>query len=979
MLLPVSLRCTARRWACALSLVASLGLVCPRSAWTQPATAEAPGGELAEAARLDEQGVQLREAGRYKEAQPLAEQALATREKALGPEHPEVAKSLNNLALLYTERGEYAEAEPLFRRALAIREKAFGPEHPEMAKSLNNLALLYSERGEYAEAEPLFRRALAIREKAFGPEHPEVAKNLNNLALLYSERGEYAEAEPLHKRALAIEEKAFGPEHQKMAVGLGNLALLYYRWGEYAEAEPLFKRTLAILEKAFGPEHPRVAVSLNNLANLYDRQGENAEAERLHKRTLAIWEKAFGPEHPRVAVSLSNLALLHQERGEYTEAEPLFKRALAIKEKTLGLEHPDTVNSFVYLANLYRERGEYTEAEPLYKRALALWEKAFGTQHPKMATGLYNLALLRLRQDRPDDARQALRQALDIQEHNLALNLPAAAQQRNHAYLASLKDTADLALWLHLHRLRDDPEAARLAFSTALGRKGRVLEEATLALARLRRRLPPERQQPLQRLAAARTQLATLVLQNSVTLPPEQYRTRVSELRTQVRQLEDNLADAGAGLRALTRPLTLQAVQQALPKDAALVEFVLYRPFEPKAAGPAQRFGPPRYAAYLLPAVGPPRGVDLGEAKQIDALIRYWRSWLLDPTSPGTGRADKLARQLHQKLLAPLQGNPGVKHLFLAPDGQLNTMPFAALVAQDGRSLLQRYALTYLVSGRELPRLEQAAPAPRSGPLVLGGPDFARAAAGPPLASRPAAERRATGESTGAAAARWGENLRSAALTGFTVRPLPGAEREARAVARLLGIPSTRLLTGALATENALKAARSPALLHLATHGFFLQERDTRGEAEAQEPLLRSGVALAGFNARSSGSEDGVLTALEAQGLDLEGTELAVLSACESGVGLVLGGEGVQGLRRALALAGTRSQVLTLWQVEDRTTAKLMERFYRGLVAGLGRSEALRQAQLAVAAQQGRAHPYWWGSFTASGDWRSVRLSKLGG
>jgi CHAT domain-containing protein len=182
------------------------------------------------------------------------------------------------------------------------------------------------------------------------------------------------------------------------------------------------------------------------------------------------------------------------------------------------------------------------------------------------------------------------------------------------------------------------------------------------------------------------------------------------------------------------------------------------------------------------------------------------------------------------------------------------------------------------------------------------------------------------------------------------------------------------LLTGSLATENALKAARSPALLHLATHGFFLEDphRLQKGTG-LQEPLLRSGIALAGFNARASGSEDGVLTALEAQSLDLEGTELAVLSACQSGAGLIVGGEGVQGLRRALALAGARSQVLTLWPVEDRTTAALMERFYRGLASGLGRSEALRQAQLAVSAQPGRSHPYWWASFAASGDWRPVQ------
>ncbi|UFP94835.1 tetratricopeptide repeat protein [Gloeobacter morelensis] len=940
MLLSVALRCTARRWACALSLVASLALGCPLSAWAQPAAAQAPGGELAEAGRLDEQSVKLREAGRYVEAQPLAEQALAIREKALGPEHPDVAKSLNNLAVLYWNRGDFIGAEPLHKRALTIREKALGPEHPDVAKSLNNLAVLYIDQGDFAGAEPLLKRSLAIRAKALGPEHPDVAKSLNNLANLYADRGDYAGAESLYRRALAIWEKSLGPEHPEVGKSLNNLAVVYTERGDFAGAEPLLKRTLATREKALGLQHPEVARSLVNLANLYWAQGDYARTEPLFQRALPIWEKSLGPEHPYVIRGLANLA------------------------------------------DLYSDRGDFAAAEPLFQRALALFEKILGFQHPEMATGYYQLTRLRLRQDQPDDARRTLQRALAIQEHNLSLNLPVASQQRNLAYLASFKNTADLALWLHLHRLQADPEAARLALSAALSRKGRVLEEATLALLRLRRRLPFESQQPLQRLAEARAQLAALVFQESSTSPPEQYQVQVGALRTRVRQLEDDLAESGAALRALTRPLTLQAVQQVLPKEAVLVEFVLYRPLNPRAATPAQAFGSPRYAAYVLPPSGPPRGVDLGEAKQIDALIRFWRSWLLDPTAPIDGRVHKLARLLHQKLLAPLGDLQDNKHLLIAPDGQLNTLPFAALVGEDGRALLQKHTFTYLVSGRELLRLAQAAPPPQSPALVLGGPDFARAATDPLPAARPTPVGHPANASTGSAAAktRWAQNLRSSDLMGFSLPPLPGAAQEARTIARLLGIPATQLLTGARATENALKAARSPALLHLATHGFFLQDQDTAPVGVgAQEALLRSGVALAGFNARSSGSEDGMLTALEAQGLDLEGTELAVLSACQSGAGAVVGGEGVQGLRRALALAGTRSQVLTLWQVEDRTTAELMERFYRGLVAGLGRSEALRQAQLAVAAQPGRAHPYWWGSFAASGDWRSVRLSKLGG
>ena len=201
------------------------------------------------------------------------------------------AAALNQQVTQLYNQGRYSEAIPLAQRALAIREKAPGPDHPDVAAALNNLAELYRVQGRYAEAEPLSKRALTITEKAFGPDHPDVALSLNNLALLYASQGRYADAEPLYKRSLTISERIRGPNHPDVATPLNNLAHLYSVQGRYAEAEPLYKRALAIREKAFGPDHPDVALSLNNLAELYRAQGHDAEAEQLYKRSLTIWEK----------------------------------------------------------------------------------------------------------------------------------------------------------------------------------------------------------------------------------------------------------------------------------------------------------------------------------------------------------------------------------------------------------------------------------------------------------------------------------------------------------------------------------------------------------------------------------------------------------------------------------------------------------------------------------------------------------------
>jgi tetratricopeptide (TPR) repeat protein len=332
------------------------------------------------------------EMGRYLEAQSFYEKALAIREKTLGPDHADVALSLNNLAALYHDEGQYAKAEPLLQRSLKILEKALGPDHPDVAVRLNNLATLYYTQGQYAKAEPLYQRALKIGEKTLGPDDRHVAVRLNNLAKLYSAQGQYAKAEPLYRHALKIFEKTLGPDHPEVATSLGNLAGLYYSQGQYDKATPLYQRSLKIREKTLGPDHPDVAASLNNLATVYYTQGEYAKAEPLYQRSLRILEKAVGPHHPHVAATLNNLAELYQDQGQYAKAEPLYQRSLKIWEKALGPDHPDVAASLNNLASLYCNQKQYAKAEPLYQRALEIWEKALGPDHPDVANALEGYA-----------------------------------------------------------------------------------------------------------------------------------------------------------------------------------------------------------------------------------------------------------------------------------------------------------------------------------------------------------------------------------------------------------------------------------------------------------------------------------------------------------------------------------------------------------------------------------------------------------
>lgn len=894
-------------------------------------------------------------------AEPFLREALTIREEAQGPEHPETANAVNNLAFIYDAIRAHAKATPLHRRALAIKEKTQGPEHPETATALNNLAENYRFRGDYSLAGPLHRRALAIREKTLGVEHPETADSLNNLALLYYQMGDYAQAEPLYRRALEVNEKVRGAQHPATANSLNNLALLYYEKGDNAQAEPLYRRALEINEKTRGAEHPATANSLHNLASLYNTKGDYAQAEELHRRALVIREKRAGLEHPDTAESLSSLALVYFHKGDYAQAEQLCCRALAIREKTLGPEHPHTAILLNNLALIYYHKGDNAQAEPLFRRALAAGEKMLGAEHPFIAVSLNNLSRLKAAMGDIPDAVALRSHAQANEERNIAINIATGSERQKLAYLEMLSTSSYQSVDLHVRFAPDNPTARDLALSTVLQHKGRVLDVMSDTVASLRRRARPEDHELFDRWTDTRARLARLVFGSPATASPTEYRDTIKQVEESVEKLEAEIGARYGEFRARSQPVTLAAVQSAIPADAALVEFFAYRPSEPKIAEREKQLGPPRYVAYVLQRQGEAKWVELGEARPIDGAIDKLRQALRD-----SRRRDVmgLARTVDRMVMQPVRPLLGaVRHVLISPDGSLNLIPFAALVNEHNQYLVGDYTFSYLTSGRDLLRL-QVARASNQPPLIVANPDF--------------------GLTTAAQVENGPEELKK-----MSFNALPWTIQEAGDLKKIL--PNATLLIGARATETALKQARAPRLLHIATHGFFLQSgekppENTRGiafsdfsdlrsagrAAQIENPLLRSGLALAGFNERRGGNDDGVLTAMEAANLDLWGTKLVALSACDTGVGEVKNGEGVYGLRRALALAGAETQVMSLWPVSERETRNLMVGYYQRLLNGEGRGEALRQVQLEMLKDPRQRHPHYWASFIQAGEWANL-------
>ena len=340
------------------------------------------GSEASIADLLDRAGAYRQSAlAAYAQARPLRERALAICEGVFGPEHPETAGSLNNLASLLQVQGDLAAARPLFERALAIYEKARGPEHRDTATSLNNLAVLLQSHGDLAAARPLFARGLAISEKVLGREHQETATGLHNLGTLLRAQGDLAAARPLLERALAIHQKVLGPEHPDTATSLNSLALLVQAQGDPAAAQPLFERAAAIRERVLGPEHPHTATSLSNLGSLLQAERDLLAAQPLFERALAIYQKALGREHPNTTTSLSNLGCVMRDLRQMDAAEPLLTGAIAGSENTLGAEHPLTHRHRVHYARLLLMTDRAADALQLGEAALATHARVNGSSH----------------------------------------------------------------------------------------------------------------------------------------------------------------------------------------------------------------------------------------------------------------------------------------------------------------------------------------------------------------------------------------------------------------------------------------------------------------------------------------------------------------------------------------------------------------------------------------------------------------------
>ena len=620
-----------------------------------------------------------------------------------------------------------------------------------------------------------------------------------------------------------------------------------------------------------------------------------------------------------------------------------------------------------------------------------------------MARTLSNVSLLHWAKNDIPTALQYQQDGLDIEETNLITNLTNGDEVQKRAFLSLYQSSTNGAISFHHQGAPQNQAVADLAYTTLLRRKGRLLDVLGEAYHQLLNSPDVRVKRTLQDLQTTRSQIANLTSRTPGVDKRQQqtYSEQLQNLTTQENQLNQTLIDLSPQFRDdAPDKVQIPAVQQAIPTNAALVEFVEYTPFNPKAKLPQDQWGEPRYAVYVLTRSGSLNWKDLGPVSEIqNDLIKFIDAVQSD--SMGKEGLKAAAQPLYQKIFQPIRQMVGGKtHILVSPDGELNRIPFEALIDNQDRYLIRDFQFTYLSSGRDLLKFnsEQPKKLPQAqSSLLLAGPDYnTKTKILPPTQIAQA--------SSVTTSTPRGSTTRSPDLASLTFDFLEGAQAEGQEIAQIDKL-KFHPEYGPKATESLLKQWANPQLLHIATHGIFIEKKFEVQQEKQEEtsqsipplenspvasrrnqsvlnekPLLRSGLVLAGFNKHELDTQEdnGLLTAYEVTGLDLRATQMVVMSACQTGTGEIKSGDGVYGLRRAFSLAGAQSQVMSLWDVGDDSTKKLMVAYYQRLSQGEERGAALRQVQLDMLDGKfndpGKDYTSGnnWAAFIRTGDWRPL-------
>ena len=944
--------------------------------------------------------------GNYYQAEQMYEQAYSLRKQLLSYQHPDITLSLHNFAVLYTYQGRYQEAEANYLEALSLCRQLLGDNHPDVARHLNNIGGLYELQGRYSEAEQKYLEALAIRKNLLGQEHPDIVESLNKIAEVYRVQGRYNQAKGIYLQAYQMGKNLLGEMHPQVASILNNLAVLYDAQGQYNQAEKLFLEVLLIVKSQFGTKHPQVLTAMNNLATIYGSQGRYQEAEEIHLQVIEIRKSLVGESHPDIARSFNNLAEIYISMGRYVEAESNYRQALSLRTSTLGESHPDVAFSLNNLATLLAATQCYDDALSHRIQASKINDKlittvfAFSSDNERLAfiakiRNNFDL-FLSLIYKHLSDSQTAIQQALDFVLKRKGLTAASLAAQNQASYSNRYPHLKD-----KFHQLSSlNSQLIDLTFSRNQNRDFSNYQQRLIELEaqynNLQKQLAsqvPEIQlseQLSDRFAVAQALPANSILiefvrfdvydfcaipaNGEVQWHPPRYLAFIlpAGMPDAVQMIDLGEAEPIDNLILALRSQAADDSKSTLGwGKASSAPKLKIKPYNPTVAVQLSQalFQPILDAVrdYKHLVIATDGNLNLLPL-QILPIDKTGKSLLLDEyiiSYLAVGR-DILRSQVETIGVAdsPL--------IIADPNFELESFDTLDLSNNEGERIAnttQTINTEFIDTRQEETRRRGEGETRRH----RSGGDLKH----PPIESNQIADFDGGGEPLRFIAPDTGLGTQSAPrprvpasprhpVDGNILSPAPGTRFLGESIAKKLA--DARLYLGTAAVTTHLTNGKCPRIMLIATHGLFLPDsipevtKLTPQESimedlqlsKIKNPMMRSLLALAGANTRLNGGTlppeagKGFIFAQDIAGLDLWANELTVLSACDTARGDIKIGEGVFGLRRAFAVAGVKTLVMSLWKVPDKATALLMERFFDNLQAGMGRAEALQNAQIYI-------------------------------
>lgn len=924
-------------------------------------------------------GVLYLDMRQFKKAETAMLEAKNIRQKLLDKKHPDYITSLKNIGALYKAWGQYEKSKSFNLEALAILDDSIATQKEEYLSIRQNLTLLYTEMGRYEDAENICFQDSIMRLSVYGNNHPKFFESLNDLLTIYLAQDNLFDAEKLSLRIAAFRKSYFGPQHPAYAGALLNLGVVYSYLAQYKKAELFYLEAKKIFAEKLGREHFRYTNCLNNLGIICRKMNRLEESEAYHKECLSIKAKIYGENSIEYSVSLSGLASTIEDLKRYEEAERLYIKAMEIRGDILGHNHPEYAASLHNLGTFYLREEQFGRAEKFYLECKAILEKTHRTYHFDYNLiildlgALYQYVELYYKSDSfIYEASKTLRQ--------LSSNSVRYLSEKELAeYTQSFQKELDNQFSYAFTRPNALGQLPIIAYDNTLFYKGFLLQASTAI--KNRALADTNTAKIWQHFAAYQRRLA-----KEYAKPfSERDSANILFLENQANDLEKQLAREVSGFGDAFKPVNWQDVQSKLKSDEASIQFVHFQKTFPKLTDSIF------YAALVLcPTWTAPRFIPLFEERELIKLLDCGN--LKDSSECIANRYSLLYDLLFQPLESHLVGT---KTIIFAPEGQLHLLNFGAMGIGGDSILSQKYRLIQVGSTRQLITRDSVLSGKTLPTAILFGDvqfnmdTTAIKEANKKLDSifikKDTNIVKDTNKemSTSTTSIRGIGFYSDSTVQKEVFKDLPETAKEVENIRPILQNRGIRAHTfaGYAASEEAFKrigtTTYSPQILHFATHGFFYPNpKTTTNKRESSifkisdNPMLRSGLILAGGNyiwkndsSATRNLEDGILTAYEISHTNLRGTELVVLSACETGLGDLHTNEGVYGLQRAFKIAGARYLMMSLWKVPDQATQEFMTFFYQKWLSENMLLPDAFQATQAAMRQKYPANPLNWAAW----------------